>query len=189
MFMHGDFMHIFFNMFALFMFGRTLELVWGPRRFLSFYIITGIGAALLNMLIIYIKIQSLESAIPPDMVEQVYREGLSVLNSGKNYSNNLLGELNILINTSMIGASGAVYGILVAFGMLFPNAELMVIPIPIPVKAKYMVIVLGLIALFLGISNREGDNVAHFAHLGGLLTGFIIVLFWKKQNKSNGRFF
>lgn len=197
MFMHAtydssgyiSFMHIFFNMFALFMFGRTLELVWGPKRFLFFYVVTGIGAALLNMLIIYIRIQSLESNIPPELVSQVYNEGLSILKNNQNYSNPLLGQLNLLINSSMIGASGAVYGILVAFGMLFPNTELMIIPIPIPIKAKYMVILLGVISLVLGVWDNPGDNVAHFAHLGGLLTGLIIVLYWKRQNKKNGRFY
>ncbi len=191
MFMHdpSSIFHLVFNMFALFMFGRTLEMVWGPRRFLFFYIATGIGAALLNMLIIYIRIKNLESDINPELVQRVYQEGLEILRSGKNYSDPVLGQFNLLINYSMVGASGAVFGILVAFGMLFPNTELMIIPIPIPIKAKYFVILYGILELFLGISNRAGDNVAHFAHLGGLLVGFIIVLYWKKQNKKNGRFF
>lgn len=189
MFMHGDLAHIFFNMFAVYMFGRTLEMVWGPKRYLFYYIITGIGAALLNMLIVYLRISSLESDMAPELVAKVYEEGTAIFNSRQNYVDPALGQLNILINAGMIGASGAVFGILVAFGMFFPNAELIIIPIPIPIKAKYLVILYGLAELLLGIWNRTGDNVAHFAHLGGLLTGLIIVLYWKHQNKKHGRFY
>ena len=101
-----------------------------------------------------------------------------------------LNELLYLANVgTTVGASGAVFGILVAFGIMFPYVELMVIPIPVPIKAKYFVIIYGLIELFLGVWNKAGDNVAHFAHLGGLLTGLILVLYWKKRNKKNGRFY
>lgn len=191
MFMHdtSSIAHLFFNMFAVYMFGRTLEMVWGPKRFLFYYIATGIGAALLNMLVVYIRIRSLESNMSPEMIAEVYNNGLTLLNTGRNYVDTTLSQLNILINIGMVGASGAVFGILVAFGMLFPNVELMMIFVPIPIKAKYFVILYGLMELVLGVWDRAGDNVAHFAHLGGLLVGFIIVLFWKNQNKKHGRFY
>lgn len=191
MFMHdtSNIMHLLFNMFAVYMFGRTLEMVWGPKRFLFYYIVTGVGAALLNLLVVYIRIQSVESGMTPEMIAEVYRNGLEILGNGKNYADLQLGSLNLLINQVTVGASGAVFGILVAFGMFFPNAELMIIPIPIPIKAKYLVFGYGLLELVLGISNVQGDNVAHFAHLGGLIVGFVIVLYWKYQNKKHGRFY
>jgi len=191
MFMHdtSNIMHLLFNMFAVYMFGRTLEMVWGPKRFLFYYIATGLGAALLNMLVAYIRIQSVESGMSEEMIAEVYRNGLEILSNGKNYADPQLGNLNLLINQVTVGASGAVFGILVAFGMFFPNAELMIIPIPIPIKAKYLVIGYGLLEVFLGVSNMEGDNVAHFAHVGGLIVGFFIVLYWKYQNKKHGRFY
>ena len=141
-FTHTEFLHLFFNMFALFMFGRVLESYWGPARFLTYYMITGIGAGLIQLTICYFQ-----------------------------------GVFSI-----MIGASGAVFGILLAFGMIFPNVQLMIIPIPFPIKAKYLVIGYGLLELFLGVSNRAGDNVAHFAHLGGMLFGIVLILYWRKKN-------
>ncbi|MDU1891920.1 MAG: rhomboid family intramembrane serine protease [Dysgonomonas sp.] len=149
MFLHGGLSHLFFNMFAVFMFGRTLETVWGPKRFLIYYMLTGIGAGLTQLLVCH-----LTGSIYPT-----------------------------------VGASGAVFGILVAFGMLFPNSELFIIPFPFPIKAKWFVIGYGLIELGLGISNNVADNVAHFAHLGGLVTGLIIILFWRKKGQSNGNFY
>lgn len=191
MFMHdtSNMMHLFFNMFAVYMFGRTLELVWGPKRFLFYYIATGLGAALLNMLVMYIRIHIVETGMSPEMIAEVYKNGWEILSGGRNYADSQLGELNLLINQVTVGASGAVFGILVAFGMFFPNTELMIIPIPVPIKAKYLVIGYGLLELFLGVSNIEGDNVAHFAHIGGLVIGFFIVLYWKYQNKKHGRFY
>ncbi|MFR9165177.1 MAG: rhomboid family intramembrane serine protease [Dysgonomonas sp.] len=155
MFVHGGFSHMFFNMFAVFMFGRTLETVWGPKRFLIYYLITGIGAGLTQELV-----WAFQLSTPFEITYSL-----------------------------TVGASGAVFGILLAFGMLFPNAELMIIPIPIPIKAKYFVIGYGVLELFLGIASFSGDSVAHFAHLGGLVFGLILVLYWKKTNKTNGRFY
>ena len=148
MFLHDPYSigHVFFNMFAVFMFGRTLETVWGPKRFLIYYLATGVGAAALQQIVCF-----------------------------------LTGEYAI-----MVGASGAVFGILVAFGMMFPNSELFIIPFPFPIKAKWFVIGYGALELFLGISNNPSDNIAHFAHLGGLITGFFIVLFWMQKAKRNG---
>jgi membrane associated rhomboid family serine protease len=142
MFSHGSIGHIFFNMFALFMFGKTLENVWGPKRFLNFYLLSGIGAAVVHLAV------------------QYYMGGYA----------------------PAVGASGAVMGVLVAFAYLFPNTELFILFIPFPIKAKWAVIGYVLIDLFGGIANVSGDNIAHFAHLGGALTGFILVLIWNKGN-------
>lgn len=191
MFLHdpSSMLHILFNMFAVFMFGRTLESVWGGRRFLIYYMATGIGAGLINMAVISIRVHSLESGMTPEMIAEVYANGANLLNRGLNYAHEHLASLNILINQTTIGASGAVFGILLAFGMIFPNVELMIIPIPIPIKAKYYVIGYGLLELFLGLRNGVNDNVAHFAHLGGLFVGLVLILYWKKTNKINGRIY
>ena len=189
MFMHGSLGHIFFNMFAVFMFGRILESVWGSKRFLTYYIITGIGAGLINILVAYIRIKSVEAGMDTEAIAMVYRDGAEILNQGKNYSDSMLGQLNLLINTTTVGASGAVFGILLAFGMLFPNMPLYIIPFPFPIKAKYMVTGYGIIELFAGIANFSFDNVAHFAHLGGMLFGIILVIYWRKKDRNDGRYF
>jgi membrane associated rhomboid family serine protease len=142
MFTHGSIGHIFFNMFALWMFGKILENVWGSKRFLIFYLISGIGAAVAHLAVEYFQ-----GGIVP-----------------------------------AVGASGAVMGVLVAFAYLFPNTELFILFIPFPIKAKWAVIGYVAIDLFGGIANISGDNIAHFAHLGGALTGFVLVLLWNKGN-------
>ena len=189
MFMHASLGHIFFNMFAIYMFGRVLESVWGPKRFLTYYMITGIGAGLINILVAYIRIKSVEAGLDPESIAIVYSEGAEVLGQRSNYTNPMLAQLNILINTTTVGASGAVFGILLAFGMLFPNMPLYIIPFPFPIKAKYMVIGYGVIELFAGIANFSFDNIAHFAHLGGMLFGIILVIYWRKKDRNNGRYF
>lgn len=162
MFLHDpySFSHVFFNMFAVFMFGRTLEDIWGPKRFLSYYLITGIGAAIVQIVILYLRISA---SVPSEMFYAV--------------------------NSITVGASGAVFGILLAFGMLFPNAQLFIIPFPFPIKAKWFVIGYGLLELFFGVSNRVGDNVAHFAHLGGMLFGILMILYWRKKDRGYGRYY
>lgn len=162
MFLHDpySFSHVFFNMFAVFMFGRTLEHVWGPKRFLTYYMVTGIGAGLIQLLVIYLRASAV---IPPEMFS--------------------------MIGSVTVGASGAVFGILLAFGMLFPNAQLFIIPFPFPIKAKWFVIGYGLLELVFGVANRTGDNVAHFAHLGGMLFGIFMILYWRKKDKQHGRFY
>ena len=191
MFMHdsGSFAHIFFNMFAVYMFGRVIESVWGSKRFLAYYMITGIGAGILNIIVAYIRIKSLESNLDTEAIEEVYREGANILKQGMQYTHPMLKQLNLLINTPMVGASGAVFGILLAFGMLFPNMPLYIIPFPFPIKAKFMVIGYGVIELFAGIANFSFDNIAHFAHLGGMLFGIILVLYWRKKDGNNGNYF
>ncbi len=180
MFLHGGFTHILFNMFALWMFGNVLENVWGPKRFLNYYLITGIGAGLTHLLVVYIRLVTSGYELTPDQWEIIYREGFNVLQSGRNYANPAMGHFNLLINTPTIGASGAVFGILLAFGMMFPNS-LIYIYFAIPMKAKYFVILYGVIELVSGISGRSGDNVAHFAHLGGMIFGYFVILYWKKK--------
>ena len=167
MFMHGGFQHIFFNMFALWMFGRTLEQVWGPKRFLSYYMVCGIGAGLVQELVQYI--QYVTELSQYDSVNT----GIAVIPMAE--------YLNLM---TTVGASGAIYGILLAFGMLFPNSQMFVFPIPFPVKAKYFVMGYAALEIFLGLG-ASTDGVAHF---GGMIFGFILIMYWRKKN-NNGQFY
>ena len=180
MFMHGGLMHLVFNMFALWMFGRVLESVWGPKRFFIYYFATGLGAAVFYSFVNFVEFQYIASRMSPENVQMVMANGAEVLNSGRNYTD-LAGKLNLLLNVPTVGASGAVFGILLGFGMLFPNTELMLLFPPILIKAKYFVLGYGAIELFSGIANT-GDNVAHFAHLGGMIFGFILIKYWNKNS-------
>ena len=182
-FMHGGIGHLFFNMFALVIFGSNLERVWGPKRFLIYYIACAFGAAIIHMLVNYLRIKGIEAQLSPAEINQVYNEGLDLLNTGYNYQG-IGGELNSLLNTPMLGASGAVFGLLAAFGYLFPNTELMLLFPPIPIKAKFFVIGYAVLELYLGFSNNPTDNVAHFAHLGGALVGIIIVFIWQRNKNQ-----
>ena len=155
--------HILFNMFTLWMFGRVLENVWGPKRFLLFYIACGLGAAALHLGLQYFRSEQLLEAIQAGDQAGINK-----------YDGALAGAL---------GASGAIMGVMAAFAFLFPNTELFIMFIPIPVKAKWAMLGLAAIDLFGGVSQIQGDNIAHFAHLGGALTGFIIVLIWNKTNR------
>ena len=183
MFMHDNrgIAHIFFNMFSLYMFG-------GLKRYLFYYISTGIGAALIQMLVIYLEINSIEKLLSPEMISAVYTEGAGALEQGLNFVNPNMAELNALINTSVVGASGAVFGILLAFGMIFPNIPLYIFFIPVPIKAKYVVIGYGLLELFFGISGTM-SGVAHFAHLGGMIFGLMMILYWKKKGVIGDRYY
>ncbi len=191
MFLHdpSSFMHVFSNMFAVFMFGRTLEQAWGQKRFLTYYFVTGIGAALIQMLVVYIRLQAIKSGMDAAALSEVYHHGFDLLQQNMNYTDPVQGGFNILLNTVTIGASGGVFGILLAFGMLFPNAELFIIPFPFPIKAKWFVIGYGVFELFFGVGNFSGDNVAHFAHLGGMLFGIFMILYWRKKDKLHGGFY
>ncbi len=179
MFMHGGIGHIFFNMFALWMFGNALENVWGPKRFLIYYMVTGIGAGVLHLLVIHFQVMSVEAKLSPELIAQVRDTGYGILHENKNFVDPLLGKLNILYNTTTVGASGAVFGILLGFGMLFPNS-LIYLYFAIPIKAKYFVMGYGALELILGFT-RSGDNIAHFAHLGGMIFGYFLILYWKKR--------
>lgn len=183
MFMHGNFMHLFFNMFALWMFGNTLENYWGPKRFLIYYMATGIGAGIIQILVTHFRLMSLYSQISEEGLNFVITKGSEIYQSGQNFSDPIAGKINLLMNSVTIGASGAVFGILLAFGMLFPNTMLYIY-FAIPIKAKWFVVLYGAVELYSGIANSSGDNVAHFAHLGGMLFGFILIKYWQKNNKS-----
>ena len=147
MFMHGGFGHLFFNMYTLFIFGSVLENVWGTKKFLTFYFVTGIGAALVNIGVQY-----------------------------------LTGSFALTV-----GASGAIYGILMGYAMLYPDSMLTLVLPPVSMKAKWFVLIFAGIELLLGISNNPADNVAHFAHLGGLIFAFLLIMFWKKRHRLYGR--
>lgn len=186
MFMHGDFMHIFFNMFALFMFGGVIESRWGTKRFINFYLITGLGAVALQMGVQAYEVYQITGSIVHNPVTvdlaanmaQVRVPGIS-----EEARNTLIG----IYGFPMVGASGAIFGLLVAFGMLYPNTEMYIMFIPIPVKAKFIIPVYILMELSLGVARVPGDSVAHYAHLGGALLGFILVKLWK--DKDNNRFY
>lgn len=184
MFMHGGIAHLFFNMFALYMFGRVLEQVWGPKRFLIYYMVTGVGAGLIQLLVTEIRIMDLASQIDPELYDIILKEGAEIRKTGQNFVDHNAREINNLINTSTVGASGAVFGILLAFGMLFPNVKLMLLIPPIPMKAKYFVAIYGALELYLGIANNPADNVAHFAHLGGMLFGYFLIRYWRKSTST-----
>lgn len=179
MFMHANFSHIFFNMFSLFMFGRALEQVWGGKRFLIYYMITGIGAGLVQQGAWWFEIREMLSHDTIRLGSYLFERSDFLINGLPVYMDRLL----------TIGASGAVFGILLAFGMLFPNAQLYMMFIPVPIRAKYFVIGYGILELFLGVGSFGGDNIAHFAHLGGMIFGYILIKIWKKQDFNNGKYF
>ena len=192
MFMHGDFSHIFFNMFGLYMFGTPLEQMWGRNKFIFFYLSTGFGAALLQMCLYHYQVQEgiqvlqtlglgsaevkqfLESSVlAPGVIEQADVE--------------ILRSAYQAFSAVLVGASGALYGVLVGFAMLFPNAQLMLLFPPIPIKAKYLVPILILVDLFFGFSSYSMGPIAHFAHVGGALTGLVMMWYWKRNQFNNNR--
>ena len=182
LFMHGDFTHLFFNMFALWIFGSTIENVWGSKRFMNYYLICGLGAGLIQMIVLVVRISMLKRNMQPDEVEYVIANGLEIWNQGKNYSHQLYGDLNKAINMATVGASGSVFGLLLAFGMMFPDSKIYIYFL-LPIKAKWFVIIYGAIELFYGVSGTQ-SGVAHFAHLGGMLFGFLLIRYWKSKFKS-----
>jgi rhomboid family protein len=185
MFMHAGVEHILFNMFAVYMFGRLFEMFWGGKKFLFYYLVAGLGAAIVQQTVWYIDYCSIASHIAdmPAVMSHISTEGAKALAESLNYSDEYMGRLNILMNIPTVGASGAVFGILLAFGYMFPKEKLYMFFLPIPIPARVFVIVYGLIELFAGVANFSWDNVAHFAHLGGLLFGLVLLLIWKKRGK------
>lgn len=179
MFLHGGFMHLLFNMFALFMFGRTIELTMGSQRFLFYYITCGICAALVQMGVFAVCIHNLSSLLTPGEYREILDQGYSILARGYNYSNPDLAALNAYVNTPMVGASGAIYGVLLAFGFLFPNVPVYIFFVPVPIKAKWLIAGYFVLELLYGIGG-SADGVAHFAHLGGMIFGFLLLLYWKR---------
>ena len=208
MFMHAGFMHIFFNMYALFMFGVMLEQVWGSKRFLIFYFVTGIGAALIHTLVNYLHFtpmiadaHAFANTPSPELLRtfiteyapQLSRDYIDAINkwsempTDSHAIDSAIGLVNNIASTTIniptVGASGAVFGVLLGFGMLFPNTELMLLFPPIPIKAKYFVMIYGAIELYFAVT-QPGSNIAHFAHLGGMIFGFIMIKMWSK-NRDN----
>jgi membrane associated rhomboid family serine protease len=208
MFMHANFGHIFFNMFGVFMFGRILEQVWGSKKMLIFYTVTGLGAAFIHLTVNYFQINHLlnlvnqfhqspgyalfneivmnytpgskpNSQIMDFMQQWFYKpDDTSFIPQAREIIDYTVAS-NLQIPT--LGASGAVFGLLIAFAMIFPDVELMLIFLPIPIKAKYFVPFYALIELFFGVAGFKWDNVAHFAHLGGALFGYILIKIWKRN--------
>jgi membrane associated rhomboid family serine protease len=217
MFMHGGFAHLFFNMFALWMFGNVLENIWGPKKFLIYYVVCGLGAALLHYTVHYFEIQPTlnvlnEYLLNPslDKFQTLFTEGYIKIASPETARdlqplidelkrNEMLGANAQALQTStdfvikykevflnepvVVGASGSVFGLLLAFGMLFPNS-LIYMYFFFPIKAKYFVILYGLIELFGAVNPSQSDNIAHYAHLGGMLFGFILIKLWSKRKKQ-----
>jgi membrane associated rhomboid family serine protease len=216
MFMHGGMAHIFFNMFAVWMFGNAIENLWGGQKFLAYYIITGLGAAFTHYLIVHIQIQPM-LAVVNDYIANPDADKLSFFLDSEYFKiasseimrhfNEFKEAYNIMLQTGnvqeamdlsvvfmqqykadylnahvVVGASGSLFGILLAFGMMFPNQHVFLIFFPFPIKAKWFVIAYGAIELISGIRNTPEDNVAHFAHLGGMLFGFILIKLWHKQS-------
>ena len=208
LFMHGDFWHLFFNMFALYMFGKVLEMVWGPRRFLVYFFVTGLGAAALHSFVTYLEISSLQKSVAafvntpsPELLAAFVKSHLShpaawvadlVNNWGDAPTNQTYGQQSVelvqrvlseTINIPTVGASGAIFGVLLGFGYLFPNTELMLLFPPVPIKAKYFVMGYGAIELYMGLTGSQA-GVAHFAHLGGMLFGLILLKYWSQHSQK-----
>lgn len=213
-FMHAGLLHLFFNMFALIIFGPPLETLWGPQRFLTYYLLCAFGSAALHLGWTYWEYNSMQALIDqflasPDLTtfnayfSEVSLRGIGMENGqpASAYLSELrtsledgassaeitqvgrfMEELRMfsMDNTPMVGASGAIYGLLLAFGMKFPNVQLYLLFLPVPIRAKYLIPILVVIELFLGFQKYDWDNMAHFAHLGGALTGFLLILYWRK---------
>ena len=194
MFMHGSLMHIFFNMFALISFGSALEHFWGAKKFLFFYFSCGVGAALIHSGVNYYHFHDGLNVLLSHNIDK--GQIIELLNQGKYdtswiefISQSDLEKMYSSYLTPAVGASGAIYGLLVAFAFMFPNAELMMMFIPVPIKAKYFVPVIVLLDLFSGVTGFGlfGGNIAHFAHVGGALIGFIMMWYWKKNQFNQNR--
>jgi membrane associated rhomboid family serine protease len=192
MFMHGDIGHIFFNMFGLYMFGTPIEQMWGRKKFIFFYLSTGFGAAAFQLLLYYFQVNQVSNFL---LAEGLTSSQISTFFQTSDLSYSMverIGREKLLsglstFNSVMVGASGALYGILVAFAFLFPNARLMLLFPPIPVKAKILVPILILSDLFFGFTSYSIGPIAHFAHVGGAVTGLVMLWYWKKNQFNNNR--
>lgn len=190
--MHGDFFHILFNMFALVIFGTSLEQVWGPKRFFIFYMATALGAFFLHQIVGYFEVKMIEEQLVSAGYDIfLLQEKIALYRSGSISTFGLIPNTQGLvqdymagISTPVVGASGAVYGVLVGFGFLFPNTRLMLLFPPIPIKAKYLVTIMVGIAIYNSFINNPGDNIAHLAHLGGAIVGFIMVYIWQRDKRK-----
>jgi membrane associated rhomboid family serine protease len=194
MFMHGGFMHILFNMYALWAFGSPLEQMWGKNKFLFFYFSAGIGAALIHTAVNYYYFSQgmevlLDSGLAANEVMDIISQGKFNTNWYNLASKSTIDNFLMAYSTPAVGASGAIYGILVAFGMSFPNSELFLIFLPVPIKAKYFIPVLIGLDLFSGVTGYSifGQGIAHFAHVGGALFGFMMMWYWKRTQFNKNR--
>lgn len=194
MFMHANLAHIFFNMFALWMFGSPMENIWGPQRFLKYYLITGFGAAALHLGVNYMEMLMLRSDLldmgaSAEMLNSIMKaknvdEANALLRNLPNtVDNNLIAQYFYKFQIPTVGASGAVFGVLLAFGMTFPDTRIYLY-FAIPIKAKYFVIGYGLLELYSGLQNDPTSNVAHFAHLGGMIFGYFLIKYWRKNDRN-----
>jgi membrane associated rhomboid family serine protease len=183
MFMHGGIMHLFLNMFALYIFGQILEQVWGPKRFLIYYFITGLGAMIIHESVLAYQYHKVMSSISPEVLQDVLDNGLRYTLERKAYVDSVASELQTILYTPTVGASGAVFGVLLAFGYLFPNTQLMLLFPPIPIKAKYFVAGYAAVELYLAVT-QPGSSIAHAAHIGGMLFGYILLRYWKKTTNT-----
>jgi len=195
MFMHGSLMHIFFNMFALVSFGSALEHFWGAKKFLFFYLSCGLGAALIHTGVNYYEFHNaqnilLQQGVSVVDIQTLLRGGsININNPDTVLIQKYVNQMGDAYNTPTVGASGAIYGLLVAFAFMFPNAELALMFIPVPIKAKYFVPAIVLLDLFSGVTGYSifGGGIAHFAHVGGALFGFIMMWYWKKNQFNKNR--
>ncbi|MDX2361200.1 MAG: rhomboid family intramembrane serine protease [Crocinitomicaceae bacterium] len=184
-FMHGDFYHLLFNMFGLVIFGSHLERTWGKKRFFIFYFVTAIGALFLHTLVQGIEIYQITGEIFPQFdVYNIREVAGNRITWDVNPGTQAYADASSHYVVGILGASGAVYGLLMAFALLFPNTQFMLLFPPIPIKAKWMAIILGAMALYQAYQNSAEDSVAHFAHLGGMLFGFILIYIWRKDRSS-----
>ena len=176
MFMHGDVIHLFNNMFSLYMFGRLLEMVWGEQRFIVYYLVTGIGAGIIQQLAWFYELNDFVASFA---VDPTFAPTIQQMSHADLYQ--IDGAMNLINHLVTVGASGSVFGILLAFGMMFPNAEILLLFPPMPLKAKWLVIGYGAFELFAGVYGYQ-TGIAHFAHLGGMLFGFILIMLWRKHH-------
>lgn len=183
MFMHGDFAHLFFNMFTLWMFGRVLESVWGSQRYLFFYIFCGIGAGLIQEVVQYFELMPLMHDMK-QFADFQPNEVIRINGISRTASEWIAWCQNLLYTARTVGASGSIYAILLAFGMMFPNQPMYIIPFPMPIKTKWVITGYIVLEIYLGI--QSNDNIAHFAHLGGMIFGFLLMMYWKKKGGNYG---
>ena len=192
MFMHGDITHILFNMFGLWMFGTPLEQMWGKQKFVFFYLSAGFGAVLIQTIVYHYDVMSvtqilIDNGLTNSDVDAFYKTGRLNTSIIQSVGEDRLYSGIQSFKAVMVGASGALYGILVAFAMLFPNVQLMLLFPPIPIKAKFFVPLLILFDLFFGFTSYSVGPIAHFAHIGGAVTGFLMMWYWKKNQFNNRR--
>jgi membrane associated rhomboid family serine protease len=182
MFMHGDMNHLIFNMLSLFFIGPYVEQFLRPKKFLTYYFIAGFGAMFMHFAIEYVQYISVIDQIGANEFNVVQNEGRDLIRRGMNYTDGRLQTLNAVLNIPVLGASGAIYGVLTAFAVLFPNTKLMLLFIPYPIKAKYLVAGFIAIDLIFGVSGRS-TGIAHFAHIGGAIFGFLLLRYWQKTGQ------